>query len=127
MSQAMLLSMVLWSQQLPPLPQPSTVFPIVIAHGTRATNDVDNAIHSCTNSRKWLAACSDETCTLVVHQIGIDSDSFICKREEFQGLTCFQIAHHPLIGWLWSCNQACKGEIEAEVGDTQKKRKPYAR
>ena len=82
-------------------------------------------ISSCVFNRKGLATCSDETCTLVSHHIGIDSDSFVFKIGEFQGLTCFQIAHHPLMSGLWNCNQACKGAIEAEAEDTQKKRKPH--
>ena len=51
----------------------------------------------------------------------------IFQDEDFHGLTCFQIAHHPLMSGLWSCNQACKGAIEVEAGDIQKQRKPHAR
>ena len=77
-------------------------------------------ISSCLYNRKWLTSCSDKTCTLVTHHIGIDSDSFIFMQEEFQGLICFQIDRHPLMSGLWNCNQTCKGTIEAEVGYTQK-------
>lgn len=78
-------------------------------------------ISSCMYHRKWLESCSDETCMIVAHHINIDADSFIFKKGEFQGLTCFQIAHHPLMSGLQNCNQACKRAIEAEAGEIQRK------
>jgi hypothetical protein len=76
-------------------------------------------------NRKWLASCYHEACTVVAYHICIDSDNFIFKREEFQELTCFQIAHHPTLRGLWNCKQSRDGTIAAEMGD--QKRKPRVR
>ena len=84
-----------------------------------------NVIQSSVFNRKWLVSCSDEACSIVAHHICIDSDSFIFKRDEFQGLTCYQIAHHPIVSGLWNPNQSTKSINVAELGNN--KRKPRVR
>jgi hypothetical protein len=84
-----------------------------------------NVIQSSVFNRKWLASCSNEACSIVAHHICIDSDSFIFKRNEFQGLTCYQIAHHPIMSGLWNPNQSSKSTNVAELGNN--KRKPCVR
>ena len=39
---------------------------------------------------------SHEDWTLYTHHICVQSDNFIFKCPEFEVLTCFQSAHHPL-------------------------------
>jgi len=39
-----------------------------------------------------------------MHHICVQSDNFIFKHPEFEGLTCFQSAHHPLAEGLWTFN-----------------------
>jgi hypothetical protein len=54
--------------------------------------------------RKWSAVCASEKCTLYAHCIPLKSDNLIFRLEEFRGLTCFKIAHHPDAKDLWKCN-----------------------
>lgn len=84
-----------------------------------------DAIRSSVYNRKWLALCSDEACSIVAHHISIESDNLIFKRDEFLGLTCYQIAHHPIMNGLWTTNQCSKSINSAELGN--KKRKPRVR
>jgi len=54
--------------------------------------------------RKWIASCTSEGCTLYVHCIVVNSDNVIFLFPEFHGLSCFDIAHHPLAAGLWTSN-----------------------
>ncbi len=54
--------------------------------------------------RKWIALCASDKCTLYAHCIPLKSDNLIFHLEQFQGLTCFEIAHHPDTKGLWMCN-----------------------
>jgi len=84
-----------------------------------------DAIHSSVYNRKWLASCSDADCSIVAHQISIESDNFIFKRDEFRGLTCYQIAHHPIMNRLWTTKQCSKSTNADKLGN--KKRRPRVR
>jgi hypothetical protein len=55
-------------------------------------------------TRKWIASCSSEGCTLYAHCIVVKSDNVIFWFPEFHGLSCFDIAHHPLTAGLWTSN-----------------------
>ncbi len=74
-----------------------------------------DAIRSSVYNRKWLTLCSDEACSIFAHHISIESDNFILKRDEFRGLTCYQIAHHPIMNGLWTTNQCSKSTNAAEL------------
>jgi hypothetical protein len=94
---------------------------LIQAMGVRSVD----VIHSSVYNRRWLASCYHEACTVVAHHICINSDNLIFKRGEFQGLTCFQIAHHPVMRGSWNCKKSRKGTIVVEMGD--QKRKPRVR
>jgi hypothetical protein len=51
-----------------------------------------------------LAGCSNETCSLHAHSICVASNNFIFKHPQLVGLTCFDIAHHPIAQGLWKSN-----------------------
>ena len=51
-----------------------------------------------------LAGCSNEQCSLHAHSICVASNNFIFKHPQLVGLTCFEIAHHPIAEGLWKSN-----------------------
>jgi hypothetical protein len=56
-------------------------------------------------------------CSLVAHSARVNSNNFIFKHTELQGLTCFQIAHHPLTAGLWISNPETKPEKRPADGN----------
>jgi hypothetical protein len=51
-----------------------------------------------------LVACSNGSCTIHAHSICLDSPNLIFKHHQLKGLTCFEIAHHPIAEGLWKSN-----------------------
>ena len=68
-------------------------------------------------SRKWVVCCSNDDCTLYAHNVRVRSDGVIFKRQEFEGLSCYQIAHHPLMTGLWICNPLHKQFVTNNLVD----------
>jgi len=64
-------------------------------------------------STRNLASCSCNNCSLVAHSVRVNSNNFIFKHTELQGLTSFQSAHHPLTNGLWISNPEMKHEKKA--------------
>jgi len=82
-------------------------------------------IKSAAYVKKWIVSCLHERCTLYAQNVLIESDSIIFKCPEFIGLTCFQIAHHPLTRGLWTCNELHKLYLnENQTERNQKQRAP---
>ena len=52
---------------------------------------------------------------MYAHCIHLKSDNLIFHLEEFRGLTCFEIAHHPDSKDLWKCNLNHK-KVLTQVG-----------
>ena len=55
-------------------------------------------------SGRDLASCSNELYSLHAHSICVASNNFIFKHPQLIGLTCFEIAHHPIAEGLWKSN-----------------------
>ena len=70
-----------------------------------------NKIESHTHRRKWLCGCDGNGCTLYAHHIRWPSTLFIHNMEPFQGLTCYEICHHPATKGLWKCNPKHAGFV----------------
>jgi hypothetical protein len=51
-----------------------------------------------------LAGCSNKQCSLHAHSICVAGNIFIFKHPQLVGLTCFEIAHHPIAEGLWKSN-----------------------
>ncbi len=51
-----------------------------------------------------LVGCSKEQCSLHAHSICVVSNNFINKHLQLVSLTCFEIAHHPIVEGLWKSN-----------------------
>jgi hypothetical protein len=51
-----------------------------------------------------LASCSNGLCTIHAHSVRLDSPNLIFKHHQLKGLTCFEIAHHPIAEGLWKSN-----------------------
>lgn len=61
-----------------------------------------DAISNCgLYSVRNLAGCSNEQCSLHANSICVASSNFILKHPQLVGLTCFEIAHHPIAEGLW--------------------------
>ncbi len=51
-----------------------------------------------------VASCSYPNCSLHAHLICVASHNLIFKHAQLIGLTCFEIAHHPIADGLWKSN-----------------------
>jgi len=61
-------------------------------------------VKKCSYLMKWIASCTSDECTLHAHCFVLKSDNVIFCFPEFQGLRCFDIAHHPSTAGLLTCN-----------------------
>jgi hypothetical protein len=77
--------------------------------------------------RKWIARCASDKCTLYAHCIPVKSDNLIFRLEQFQGLTCFEIAHHPDTKGLWMCNLNHKKYLSQLGHQTNNTRETFPR
>jgi hypothetical protein len=57
-------------------------------------------------SVRKIAGCSNKECSLHAHSISVASNNFIFKHRQLVGLTCFEIAHHPVAEGLWKSNSS---------------------
>jgi hypothetical protein len=55
-------------------------------------------------SLRNMASCSNPNCSLFAHSICVASNNFVFKHPQLIGLTCFEIAHHPIADGMWKSN-----------------------
>ena len=55
-------------------------------------------------SLRNMASCSNPNCSLFAHSICVASNNLVFKHPQLIGLTCFEIAHHPIANGLWKSN-----------------------
>ena len=66
---------------------------------------------------KNIVGCRHPNCSLHAHAVNMSSDWFIFQILMFDGMTCFEIAHHPKTSNLWVSNP--KFKIKPEGIDTR--------
>ena len=75
---------------------------------------LNNSIVDIPHSSKIITESHQLTCCVCRLEEGIQSqllNSFIIKKADFQALTCFQIAHYPLMSRLCNCIKHAKEQL----------------
>jgi hypothetical protein len=66
-----------------------------------------------------IVACSNDNCRQHFHCVQVESSNYIFEMPQFEGLTCFEIAHHKSTNGLWSSNPNFKYKLRG-VKETRK-------
>lgn len=70
--------------------------------------NTNNSEEKGTWSVRNIVSCSNESCHQHFHCVKINSSNYIFEMTQFEGLTCFEIAHHKSTEGLWSSNPKYK-------------------
>ena len=82
-----------------------------------------------TDKRMWsvcnIVACTNNSCHQHFHCVQVHSSNYIFQMPQFEGMTCFEIAHHKSTVGLWVSNPKFK-YMQRGSHDTWKKDKKRA-
>ena len=90
---------------------------------------LDNADDSPRGKGAWsicnIVVCTNESCHQHFHCVQVNSNNYIFQMPQFEGMTCFEIAHHKSTVGLWTSNLNFKYK-QRGVHDTRKKNEKRA-
>ena len=95
----------------------------------RKLSDLDDADDSPRGKGAWsicnIVACSNKSCRQHFHCVHVNSNNYIFQMPQFEGMTCFEIAHHKSTVGLWTSNPNYKYK-QRGARDTRKKNEKRA-